>query len=361
MDTTLVRETIVEAKRNKWKICIYGTGILGSNFGLELVSLLELELNYVTDKNDISLKQFKCSDEKKITTNELLGISESCLVIVCVGEKYHEEILNDLVKNGYLKCVFLADVIKLDSVLEKYFDITFAKKCSRKVAIYTCITGEYDVPVEPLALNNQCDYYLISDVQRNDTCYGYIDVDAVVPKELNTPKDKNRYCKMHGYSIFPQYDYSIYVDGNLQIIKDVSECIKDIGYCGLAMLKHGHYVSIYEEAIKMIANGKSDPTMTKELIVKYANEGMPRDFGMFLGGLIVSEHKNQLGNTLLEQWFSEYMKHRLRDLYSLTYVLWKMKLPLNTIGTIYGGIDGLKDDYVKKICIHRTQQGMTFA
>lgn len=349
-----VESIINKAKKDGWSVCIYGTGRLGRNFGIELVELLGLKYDYVTDKNLLSLESFKCEQCKKITLNELKKKAEECLIIGCVGANYHNEIIKELSVNSNLHIIFLEDVVKLDSVIEKYFDIKLRKN-DRNVAVYTCITGNYDVP-QPLSVKDEsCDYFVIGDNKYLDSDYEFIPVEDVVPRDIKDDKDRNRYCKMHGFSLFKNYDYSIYLDGNLKALRPLSECLRYIGDSGLAMIKHELYTSIFEEAIKMIANGKSDPESTKKLMQRYAHEGMPRDYGMHLGGLIVCDNRNKLGQLILEQWFEEYMTHHLRDLYSLSYILWKNRMPTSIIGTIEGGVSGKAGDYVMQMYVHKSK------
>ena len=159
----------------------------------------------------------------------------------------------------------------------------------------------------------------------------------MIPPNISDNRDKNRYCKMHGYKIFPQYDYTIYIDG----------------YCGLGMARHPFRDCVFEEGIAVVAAGKSDETEIKKLLHKYANEGMPRNFGLFECGILVCDTSNRMGIDILESWYEEYMSHHLRDQLSLPYVLWKKGLPLRTIGIVDGGRNSRQSEIARLELTHK--------
>ena len=58
--------------------------------------------------------------------------------------------------------------------------------------------------------------------------------------------EKNRYFKMHPDKVFKNYKYSIYIDGNVKVITDLTEMVNKIGSCGLAIHKHGKRDCVYD-------------------------------------------------------------------------------------------------------------------
>lgn len=207
-----------------------------------------------------------------------------------------------------------------------------------KVAIYTCVAGGYDSIREPLTIEENVDYYMISDDSSlAGSLYTWIDVDAIVPNADLTPKDKNRYCKMHPYLLFPDYDFSIYLDGSIQIVNPVSHNTEKIGKTGLAMHKHRNSDCVYSEGIFLTWLGVVDKEKQKSDIVRYIEAGVPRHFGLFECGMIVTDLCNPLAKVLYEKWYEEYNTGVKRDQQALIYTLWKMGLTTDDIGEIGEG------------------------
>lgn len=347
-----IQVCIDKARDCNWATCMYGTGRLGSFFGCELFELLKLKMDYVTDMSMESLKRFGSGNAEKMSVEELIKYPENILVIVCVGVKDHEDISRLLKTNTNISYFFMQDLIGLNSVVNDFYHVERIAHLKKKIAVFTCITGGYDELIEPKYISDGCDYYFISDQEpKQKTIYKYIEINNVVPQGLDD-KEKNRYCKMHGHMIFPQYDYSIYIDGSICILGDISSYTNEIGYCGLAMLRHPHRNCIYEEGIQMVSLRRSDRDRTIELLNEYIREGMPRNYGLFECGVIVSETMNKMGNNILEHWYKEYMRHQLRDQFSLPYVLWKNGYPAGTIGFVDGGRDCRKSNIAQLVVMH---------
>lgn len=339
MDKDKVLSQISDAKKNKWKTYLYGVGKLGRSLGERLFLLLDIEMNYVTDKSDLALEESCFDKEKKVKVGELVNTSNDCFVLVCVGVQYQEEIAEMLGKNAFIHYVSAYDVIKLDEVVERYWETSITRRKTPRIAVYTCITGDYDQVIKPQKLSSSCDYYLITDTPTNVPVYKVLDIGEIVPENISNPKDQNRYCKMHGFEIFPEYEYSIYLDGSIEIIGDIYEYIYSVGNSGLAMLRHPQRQCIYEEGIVVSALNKANEAETKRLLSGYAKEGMPRNYGLFECGIVVSSHNNSIGKRILEQWYKEYMKSKLRDQLVLPYVLWNEGLPSSVIGYVDNGRD----------------------
>ena len=53
---------------------------------------------------------------------------------------------------------------------------------NKKIAVYTCITGNYEEILEPEVVSDQCDYFVISDEKpKNTKIYRWIATKDVVP------------------------------------------------------------------------------------------------------------------------------------------------------------------------------------
>lgn len=344
-----------EAIRNKWKTCLYGLGKYGKSVGRSVFESLGLELNYVSDRDEDVLCKSEYENVNRLSLNELLMIEEDCFVVVCVAMRYQDQIRDIFGHNTKIHYSFIHDIIKMDRVVNGYYGI-HAKRLGgeKKIAVFTCITGGYDEILEPKVMSSSCDYYIISDIEKSNSNYQFIPVNNVVQRSIDNPKEQNRYCKMHGYEIFSGYDISIYLDGSIEIVGDISEYATQIGFSGLAMLRHPLRKCIYEEGIIAASSQKADKEKTVELMRQYANAGMPREYGLFECGIVVCDHSNSMGRTILDNWYEEYARTCLRDQYALPYVLWKMDLPCSVIGLVDGGRDVRRSEVaIKHECHHK--------
>ncbi len=206
-----------------------------------------------------------------------------------------------------------------------------------RIAIYTCVAGGYDEVRSPVIKENKCDYFLISDnaIMEKDV-YKWIDIDTVIPDVNMSPKDKNRYCKMHPDEIFTEYDYTIYLDGSIQIVRPISHYISNIGKSGLAIHKHRERDCIYSEGIFLTWLGAVNKELLVDDIRRYVNAGVPRHYGLFECGMIVTDLRNPTAINLYRDWYEEYMTGVKRDQQALIYVLWKNGMTVDYIGDIGG-------------------------
>ena len=53
---------------------------------------------------------------------------------------------------------------------------------------------------------------------------------------------------MHPDVLFEDYNYSIYIDGNIKVIGDLTAYINLISKAGIAVHRHGKRDCVYEEA-----------------------------------------------------------------------------------------------------------------
>ncbi|MBR2469452.1 MAG: DUF616 domain-containing protein [Fibrobacter sp.] len=206
----------------------------------------------------------------------------------------------------------------------------------KKVAVYSCITGKYDVMSSPLLIDDQLDYYLISDVDSK--------VDSVWT-HLSIPLDAtkygggmvNRFCKLNPWIYFQNYDYSIYVDGNIEIVSDIrSLCsLARDSKIGIAMHLHDSRDCVYKErdVCKLYKRGNAE-AIDKQLN-KFRAEGFPEHFGMVEATIIIVDLKNETAKKIMSAWWSELeCSNSGRDQISFPYVLWKNGYRIEDVGCL---------------------------
>ena len=204
-----------------------------------------------------------------------------------------------------------------------------------KIAVYTCIIGGYDHLQEPPFKPGNVDYILVTDGPLPSTgAWKGIDVRTIkgVPALDNTRV--SRYIKLHPHLFLNDYDYSIYIDGNIQTVGDMRYLILLLNQYGLLSSLHYNRSCIYEELEVCIHKKKDDERIMRKQIESYRSAGMPGNYGLTESNLLVRDHHNPVCNEIMERWWQEILKHSRRDQLSLSFVLWEMGIPVSEIGRI---------------------------
>ena len=205
-----------------------------------------------------------------------------------------------------------------------------------RIAVYTCVTNGYDNPLSPLFLIPNVDFILYTDM--TDT---HVDGWQIrnIPDEilkLGSGTLINRYLKMHPTILRDDYDYAIYIDGNIQVISNVKNIINAVSKkTGLAIHRHSSRNCIYDEfeACKILKKGNI--IKLKDQIQKYKNNKFPENFGLYECTVIVSDLKNACGTELLDKWWNEFkVNESLRDQISLPYIIWSNGYIFDDIGNL---------------------------
>lgn len=236
---------------------------------------------------------------------------------------------------GYIRSLLVKKSKKKDYFFDKeyqYVGIEDNFFSTERIAVYTSIFGAYDSIKEPLFIPSNIDYYIITDQDvPEDSLWTKMDVD--IPDGLSLV-EKNRYIKMHPHLYFSQYKYSIYVDGSVNIVADMTPFIWKIGNVGIAVHKHSERSCLYDELQYAIDSYK----LTKEQSIKYRDyiqeQGMPRQYGLCECGIIARKHNENICKEIMELWWEEFQKNVKRDQISFPYVLYKKNISINEVCTL---------------------------
>ncbi len=202
-----------------------------------------------------------------------------------------------------------------------------------KVAVYTCITKGYDVAKEPLYLENDTKYFLFTDEISNKYTNW-------IEKEIDCSKlenEANRYYKFHPDIFDNEYDFAIYIDGNVKVISDVTTLcsIARDSKTGIAMHKHHARDCAYQERIACKYYKRGNQEKINELMNTFRSEGFPERFGLCEATVIVYDLKNPLVKKISHKWWEIYYKNETkRDQIIFPYVIWKYNLTMSDIGDL---------------------------
>lgn len=193
-----------------------------------------------------------------------------------------------------------------------------------KIAVYTCIIGNYDELIEPLFVEPGIDYYVFTDLDcSNTSVWKKIDVTQFEDYRKLTPSQLNRKIKMLSFKYLSEYDYSIYIDGNIEIVACVSPLIKEMGTHAFGVHYHYKRDCIYDEKVRVIYSNKADKEILNKQMSSYKKEGFPCHYGLYENPILIRKHHDVDTCNLMERWWQEYLNYSTRDQLSLPYVIWK--------------------------------------
>lgn len=205
-----------------------------------------------------------------------------------------------------------------------------------KIAVYSCILGDYDSPKSPLLKFDNIDYVLFTD-KKCGTENGWMYKE--IPEALKSmSKTKiNRYIKMHPFEFFEaDYDYAIYLDGNVQTISDISVFAELVdSTIGIAAHLHRFRDCIYDEERVCLLKNKGNKSNLLSQIKKYRGEGFPTHYGLIECTVLVTDLKNMFAKKIYSDWWNEFLStNSNRDQISFPYILWKNGVSIKRVGTL---------------------------
>ncbi len=199
----------------------------------------------------------------------------------------------------------------------------------KKICVYTCIVGDYDVlkEIAPLVYEPEIDYYCFTtnkNILSKTWKVIYIDNENLTNVYL-ARKYKILGCDL----LTANYDISVWLDGTFELRQKITsfltkEC--DMTKYDLVTFKHSKRKCLYQEAKACIQLRKSDPNMIKNQISYYKEQGYPENNGLAETGIIVRNVKSDKVKKFTEAWFAQLLKFSPRDQLSFSFCLYNNSL-----------------------------------
>lgn len=320
LDNERIEQLMREACSEEYEVCVWGAGDIGKGSGRQLLEENGIKIDYYCDNRKELIDTEIVSGIYCRSIDRLILNAEKTICFILVGGTTVESIYIQLIEAGVKKIATYYDILGLPETWKRH--IPFMSQ--RNTVIYTCITGDYDDVKEPEYISDRCDYYLISDKRlEKDSVFQWLDIKEFVPNDIKDPIYQNRFCKINTSKIFPQYRYSVYVDGNIKVTGDIAETIGRLKKARIGVISDFYSYNFYTYALQCIMVGFDSEEKIMNQIKSYYMQGMPEDVGLFSCGVLVREHNNPICVKLMEDWWKEFCIHSKRDQISLPYVLWK--------------------------------------
>ena len=197
-----------------------------------------------------------------------------------------------------------------------------------KKILYTTIFGGYDDITRP-------------KLPRDWDWKCFTEKNSIPLYSDNTRNAKKFKILPHRY--LQDYEYSIFIDGNMYVVGNVDELIeKYLNDSNIAFFDHNKNIMdprdcIYDEYNAIINLGKNDPNQNYkddpqtmyDQVKRYQDEGYPSHNGLITGMVILRRHNEKDCIRVMEDWWTEIKYGSKRDQLSFNYVAWKNKTKFN--------------------------------
>lgn len=193
-----------------------------------------------------------------------------------------------------------------------------------KIAVYSCIVGKYDTVIEPVYKEDEIDYLMFTDQDIEwGSAWKIIDLKVDPHYDLLTPTQLNRKIKILQTDELRKYDYTVYVDGNIEVVAGISPIIANMGRNGFGVHYHKSRDCIYDEVVAVKHLKRVSGEEMDQQIDSYRSEGFPPHYGLYENSILIRNNKDVETQHLMEAWWDEYCRYPTRDQLSLPYVIWR--------------------------------------
>jgi hypothetical protein len=184
------------------------------------------------------------------------------------------------------------------------------------VVVYTAVAGAYDDVRTPEVLPAGWRLVCFRDVP---TARMGAWENVVFDYFHSHPARRARYVKLHPHVYFPDAEWSVWVDANLLIRRDVTPLVEMVSALDdkIAMIKHPHRHDIYQEGREVVSRGLAEREVVETQLARYRDRGMATHSGLFETGVMIRHHHDAKLVALANAWWTEIENGTHRDQISL--------------------------------------------
>ena len=191
--------------------------------------------------------------------------------------------------------------------------------------IYTAVVGNYDKILQPLVVDNSFDYILFSNGIKEDKVgvWQIRKIDYYNEDQIKIA----RWVKTHPERLLPGYDFSVWMDANVQIATDFAyRRSKELFASNIIIssIFHPERNCIYEEMFAVfVYRYETLKTILKWYKVLKKNN-YPSKNGLNETNVIFRNHTKPQTKKLDDLWWNCIKQYSRRDQLSFNYVLWEL-------------------------------------
>ena len=205
-----------------------------------------------------------------------------------------------------------------------------------KIIVYTANFGDKD-SIKPVGRKEKgVDYICFTDNPRG-TPKSWESIQTC--SFSDSPRRTARWLKANPHILFPEHEYSIWVDGRVSLKKSVKSLLKLLKPKNgqekeLAVSKHPDRDCIYDEADVCKEFGLEKENNINYLINEIRLKGYPEHNGLSETAILVRKNTNKI-RAFNINWSNIVVQTCIRDQLSFNYLLWALKIDYENIPTSY--------------------------
>lgn len=144
------------------------------------------------------------------------------------------------------------------------------------------------------------------------------------------PRLRARRHKLLSHVLYPQVDYTLWLDGCLTPIVNPTFLLETyLNKTDICLFRHMERDCVYDEADACIKLRKDSPKILNGLKDRYRAEQYPAHNGLAETTAVLRRHTPEI-KALNHLWWEELRKNSIRDQMSFNYVAWKLGVNYST-------------------------------
>jgi hypothetical protein len=200
---------------------------------------------------------------------------------------------------------------------------------NESIVVYTAITGGYDnLKPQPETATKNIDFVAFVDEEyKENPLWKFLPAH----KEFSDPNRNAKIHKIMPHLYFPDKEYSLWIDGsvNIEFSFDMKRLIElYLKNADLAIFKHPERNCIYVEANTCIQRKLDSIDVIINQVKRYTADKYPPNAGLVEATIILRRHTDQI-KKFNEAWWNEIKNGSKRDQISFNYVAKKLGLKYN--------------------------------
>jgi hypothetical protein len=189
------------------------------------------------------------------------------------------------------------------------------------IAVYTAITNQYNPLMNPSCITSGVDYYCFTDeVLWNRLANNTVWKIRPLPMKGLDPVRSCRAAKILPHILFPEHEYSVWVDASVNITGNIRTLLDQFSYPSMLCFNHPQRTCTYEEGKSCVDMGKDDPAIIFSQLNDYRRQGLPENAGLIESGVLIRRHNDPIVIKVMKDWWDEVKNRSRRDQLSLPYV-----------------------------------------
>lgn len=199
---------------------------------------------------------------------------------------------------------------------------------NKKVVVYTAIMGDFDKISDPEVLTPNVEYICFTNNSRLTSKRWKI---IYLESKFDDYRKMARYIKINPHIFLKKFDISIWVDGNIKIIKDLTPLIFSFiqNNKKIETFKHFERNCIYEEGLICAYLKKSDCNSIYKQLSYCIDKHYPTNNGLAETNVMLREHLNTKIIECMELWWDAVNNRCLRDQLSFNYSAHALNININ--------------------------------